>query len=484
MNTPVRKRWGVLLFVSMLPLPIAAPRSQNSSAQTSPSVSGTIYDVEDHPLNGVAVTLENVEPAKKLQSVTDVQGHFQFAAVPTGNYTLRAERDGYRQGSEGPFLIHAQESRQVNLHLARIEPGGSAKDDASSLPFSDEPQFTVAGVTDTTALGVHSSSRNMPNSNALTKDTVALAGDGITTGGSAAPPAKDKSASEEASLRGKLAANENADLHFQLAELEEHEGRPVEAEKDYQRAAELAPTELHFFSWGAELLLHRAFEPAVEVFRTGRARYPESVRLLLGLGASYYAEGAREEAAQSFVQAIDLDATDARPYLFLGRLLATENASPVAWTSKMKQFATLQPQNAMAHYLYGLALAKEAGGENNGPSAEQQFRKAIERDPHFGNAYLQLGILLSERKDFAGAIDSLQKAIAYTPVPDEAHYRLAEVYRRMGDAEKARQQTALYKQISEQKAHEEERERHDIQQFVYTLKDSTTPAKDATPSPQ
>jgi tetratricopeptide (TPR) repeat protein len=486
MNTLIRKRWAMLLFLSLLPLSVAARCAQSSSAQTLPSVSGTIYDPENHPLSAVKVTLENGDPAKTLQSATDAQGHFQFAALPPGSYRLRTKRDGYHQASQGPFVIHAQEAKQVVLHLARIEPSTPSKDDPSAIPFSDEPQFTVAGVTDTSALGVHSSSRNMPNSSALTKDTVALAGEGTTTGGSATPPAKDRAASEEASLRAKLATNENADLRFQLAELEEREGRPVEAEKDYQRAAELAPSELHFFSWGAELLLHRAFEPATEVFRAGRARYPQSVRLLLGLGASYYGEGAREEAAQSFLQAIDLDATDARPYLFLGRLLSAENASPAVWTDKMKQFPTLQPQNAMAHYLYGLALAKEVGGENNRPAAESQFRKAIELDPHFGNAYLQLGILLSERKHFAGAIDALQKAIGYTPVPDEAHYRLAEVYRRMGDTEKARQETALYKQTSEQKAHEEERQRHEIQQFVYTLKDSTSPAQgqNSTPNPQ
>jgi len=485
MNTSVRKRWGILLFLSVLPLAIAAPRPQNSDAHAPPSVSGTIFDAENNPLSNVAVTLENADLAKTLHSATDTQGHFQFAAVPPGSYTLRAKRDGYRQGSEGPFVIRAQEVKRVMLHLAKIGPGGAAKDDdASSIPFSDEPQFTVAGVTDTTALGVHSSSRNTPNSNALTKDTVALTGEGNAALGSATALNKDAAASEEASIRAKLATNESAGLHFQLAELEEREGRPVDAEKDYEIAAELAPSELHFFSWGAELLLHRAFEPAIEVFRTGRAHYPQSVRLLLGLGASYYAEGAREEAAQSFLQAIDLDTADPQPYLFLGRLLATENASPAAWTGKMKQFPALQPQNAMAHYLYGLALAKQAGGENNGTSAEQQFHTAIELDPHFGNAYLQLGILRSERKDFAGAIDALQKAIAYTPVADEAHYRLAEVYRRMGEAEKARQETALYKEISEQKARDEERERHEIQQFVYTLKDSTAPPQGATPRPR
>jgi tetratricopeptide (TPR) repeat protein len=478
MNTPVGKLWGTLLFLSVLPLLIATP------AQTPPSISGTIFDAENHPLSGVEVTLNDAESAKTLTSATDAQGHFQFAALPPGSYELRVTRDGYRQGTEGPFLIRAQGAKQVVFHLAKIEPGSAGKTDPTAIPFSDEPQFTVAGVTDTSALGVHASSRNMPNSNALTKDTVALAGEGTAAVGSSTTPNKDAAAPEEASIRAKLAANENADLRFQLAELEEREGRPVEAEKDYQRAAELAPTELHFFSWGAELLLHRAFEPAIEVFRAGRARYPQSVRLLLGLGATYYAEGAREEAARCFLQAIEMDAADARPYLFLGRLLATENASPAAWTAKMKQFPTLQPQNAMARYLYGLALAKEAGGENNGASAEMQFRKAIELDPHFGDAYLQLGIRRSERKDFAGAIDSLQKAVAYSRVPDEAHYRLAEVYRRMGNAEKARQEIALYKQLSDQKAQEEERERHEIQQFVYTLKDPTAPAQGSTPNPR
>jgi tetratricopeptide (TPR) repeat protein len=481
MKTVIRKRWGVLVFLTLLPVSIAASRPQNSEA---PSVSGTIFDAENHSLSGVEVTLEHADPAKTLHSATDGQGYFQFAAVPPGSYTLRAKRDGFRPGSEGPFVIHPDEAKQVVVHLAKVEPRASSKDDASAIAFSDEPQFTVAGVTDTTALGVHSSSRNMPNSNALTKDTVALAGEGNAVG-SASPPNKDPNAAEEASIRAKLAGSENPDVRFQLAELEEREGRPVEAEKDYQRAAELAPSEVHFFNWGAELLLHRAFAPAIEVFRGGCTRYPQSVRMLLGLGASYYAEGAREEAAQSFLQAIDLDAMDPQPYVFLGRLLATENASPTTWTSRMKQFAALQPQSAMAHYLYGLALAKQAGGENNRASAESQFRKAIELDPHFGNAYLQIGILRSERKDFAGAVDGLQKAIAYTPVPDEAHYRLAEVYRRMGDAERARQETALYKQISEQKAQEEERERHEIQQFVYTLKDSTTPAQgqESRPSP-
>jgi Tfp pilus assembly protein PilF len=116
------------------------------------------------------------------------------------------------------------------------------------------------------------------------------------------------------------------------------------------------------------------------------------------------------------------------------------------------------------------------GDELNTPTAQAQLELAIQLDPHLGDAYLQLGILQATRKQFASAVASFEKAIEYTPYPDEAHYHLAEVYRRTGETGKARQETALYKQISEQKSREVERERHEIQQFVYTLS-GTPPAQ-------
>jgi Flp pilus assembly protein TadD len=95
---------------------------------------------------------------------------------------------------------------------------------------------------------------------------------------------------------------------------------------------------------------------------------------------------------------------------------------------------------------------------------------------------LYLGILRTERGDFPGAIAALQKAMETTPVPEEAHYRLAQVYRRMGNTEKANQEIVQYKKLSEQKNAQTERERHEIPQFVYTLR-SQNPSP-AEPNPQ
>lgn len=290
--------------------------------------------------------------------------------------------------------------------------------------------------------------------------------------------------SSEASIRATIAREDNADLHAQVAEIEESEGHPLEAVQQCQRAAEMQPTERHLFAWGAELLLHRAFEPSIEVFAKGRRLYPNSGRMLLGLGAARFAEGAKEQAEQIFLEACDLNPSDPTPYLFLGRLQSTENIEPPGWTDRMKRFVSLHPESAIAHYNYASALTKQMWNAENFDAAESELKTAIELDPHFSNAYLQLGILRSDREDLPGAVAGLQKAVETTPLPDEAHYRLAQVYQRTGEVDKASKEMELFKKISGQKNEEAERERHEIQQFVYTMRGQSPPSQPPASPPQ
>jgi tetratricopeptide (TPR) repeat protein len=455
----------LLLLTLLLPFsPVGV--AQNADAQKLPTVTGSIYDSEKHALPGVELDFQGARDATPVHTLSDSQGDFRVA-LPAGIYTLRTKRDGYRQVTEGPFEVLPGEAKRIVLHLAKAASSAADKE-AAAMPFSDEPQFTVAGVTDSSALGVHASSRNMPNSNAIAKETSAL-------------DRETSNLPDESAIRAQLAAGENAELHFTLAEIEEAKGHSLESAKEYERAAQLQPTEAHLFGWGAELLLHLAYEPALDVFSKAHQRYPESVRMLLGLGATKYALGSREEAARYFSQASDLEPSNPQPYLFLGRLLSTETTVPGGWLERMHRFAILHHETARAHYFYGLALAK-GGAPDAEAESESEFRQAIELDPHLGEAYLDLGILYSKRSDFPSAIDALRNAIRFTALPDEAHYRLAEVYRRTGEAEKARQETALYKQVSEQKSQQAERERHEIQQFIYTLRDSKS-APPATSDP-
>jgi tetratricopeptide (TPR) repeat protein len=300
---------------------------------------------------------------------------------------------------------------------------------------------------------------------ALAKDTAALHHE------EPAPPSNASGAAES-----------SADAHVRLGDAAEREGRPLVAVQEYQRAAELQPSEPHLFVWGAELLLHRAFEPAIEVFTRGHRLYPDSTRMLLGLSVATYDQGATEQGVQLLLKACDLNPSDPSPYLFLGKLQQAEKIEPPGWTERFKLFATLHPENALAHYFYAIALSKQ-GATEDFALVESELKRAIEVDPKLGNAYLQLGILYFARRDAPAAIRAFQKAIELLPLPDEAHFRLSQLYRQSGETEKARQEKALYDQTSQQKTKEAEQQRHEIQQFVYTLRgqNSSQPSPVAKP---
>jgi tetratricopeptide (TPR) repeat protein len=164
-----------------------------------------------------------------------------------------------------------------------------------------------------------------------------------------------------------------------------------------------------------------------------------------------------------------------------------EKTEPTGWTERLRRFVQLHSENAQAHYYYAVALTKSGDAADRSDAIESSLLKAVELDPHLGDAYLQLGILYAQRKDVVKAEAAYEKAIANTPLPDEAHFRLAEAYRLTGDRAKAHDEIAQYEKISKQKTQASEQERHEIQQFVYTLRgpaNSPAPPQPPVAKPQ
>ena len=413
-----------------------------------------------------SVVLERDDHKYKFDSRSDELGRFGFEKVPPGKYEIRASKPGYRFKKETLSVIQQKEPMVLVIHLLKEDADSLAKKAAPTVEFSDEPKFTVAGVTDPTNLGGHGSDVSLRTREALAKEAAALHHEG----------------SDAARAKTDLTEG-SANLHTQLADEAESAGRPLEALKEYQLAAKIEPNEAYLFAWGAELLLHRAFEPAIEVFSTGHKKYPDSARMLLGLGAATYDQGATERGEKFLLEACDLHPGEATPYLFLGRVQEAEKIEPQGWADKFGQFVRLHPENAQVHYFFAVALGKQGDGQTDSETVERELKKAIELDPKFGSAYLQLGISYAARKDTSAAIAAFEKAIETSPLPDEAHYRLAEIYRQIGDAERARKEMALYNLTSQEKSKQAEAQRHEIQQFVYTLreKNAGAPPKDLKP---
>jgi tetratricopeptide (TPR) repeat protein len=474
-----------------------------------------------------------------LTTQTDAQGRYHFAALSEGSYILHAAMAGYVDATLPPIFLGPKETKTVDFSMTPVKTPPSASATAAKAEFFDPPSFTVAGVTDTTSLGGHGSDTVVRTREAVAKEAASL-GDGSRD---AQPPPqasteklrerveREPGSFEANSRLGRvllesghardaipylahaaqlnssnfetayelamayadagdldraraqalalLAVRETAEVHHLLGDVQEKMGDSLDAVHEYQRAAELAPTEKYLFDWGAELLLHHAPEPALEVFTKGNHLFPESVRMLVGLGASWFARGSEEEAVRRICQAADLNPNDPVPYLFLGRMQEAERLPSGEVADRLRRFVTLQPQNAEANYYYAVNLWKlrKSPQDSSGAQVESLLNRAVEIDPEFGAAYLQLGILHSERKHFPKAIANYQHAIRADPGMVEAHFRLAQVYRQTGDEDQAKAELQLYDQIVRQSAERDQRERHEIRQFVYTLRDQPAPQK-------
>jgi tetratricopeptide (TPR) repeat protein len=220
-------------------------------------------------------------------------------------------------------------------------------------------------------------------------------------------------------------------------------------------------------------LLHRAAEPAIEVFGKGTRLFPRSARMLVALGVSWYSNGSYDQAAERLCEASDLDPADPQPYLFLGKIQSVETNQSECPAERLKRFAKLQPENPLANYYYGVNLWKRRKGPDDAESvaqAESYLTGAVQLDPKLGIGYLQLGVMYSERKEFARAISSYQSAIQASPQLEEAHYRLAQAYKRTGEKDKAEEELRVYNQLSKSKDEEVERVRRESRQFVFTLR--------------
>jgi tetratricopeptide (TPR) repeat protein len=469
---------------------LSSARAQSPEAALPPAASGTVLgyvrDSAGRPLANASVFLQLARDTQATR--TDSEGAYRFVALRAGAYTLRANMEGYGEANTSPVTLVQNETKHIDLSLAATNGSGAPATQKSQAPeFFDEPQFTVAGVTQATSSGGHGSDTVARTTEALAKATVSLGKERDTE-----PSVKPPGASES-SLRDALERNpQDAALHHHLADVEEKLSHPLEAVREYQRAAELDPNEPDLFDWGTELLTHRALEPATEVLTKGNRLFPKSVRMLVALGVVWYARGSYDEATQYLGNAADLAPDDAAPYLFLGRMLSVETTLPPGALERLERFAQLQPNNALANYYFALSLTKQAAlaadvDAERSRRVESHLEKAVHLDPKLGAAYLQLGTLYSQRADYSRAISAYQKAIEVGAENDEtieaAHYRLAQAYLRTGDKKKAQQELELHTQLMKQTKEQTIRERREIQEFVISLRKSGEDVRPSTVSP-
>lgn len=536
-------------LISVL-LPPALAQQTHPQHQDQVTIEGKVLNSAGKPIGEASVSLEQEGTRKHRETIADPAGVFAFADLPPGSYLLSAEKSGHKTHGSVVLALSQGDRKQIDLIIeapANIRPDSSANSLSATQPmeFSDKPDFTIAGVTDWTAVGGHGSDSALRTSEDLARETLTLKPDGSNHLGPKSPASTGKESESESKLHAALArtpgsfeANhllgefyfreakyrdsiplleaayqidpsaydnafdlalackqvgnfsrareyvkkiqahkDSADLHRLAGELDEKLGDPLAAVQEHEQAVSMDPSEQNYFEWGSELLLHRAVWQAAEVFRNGARLYPKSSRMLTALGASLFAAALYNEAALRLCDASDLNPTDPQPHIFMGKI-ETEAPAPLPCVEqKLSRFLQMQPESALANYLYAMAVWKRQQ-QRPDPVALQQVEtlltKTIQINPHCADAYLQLGILYSSQHNYQKAIGFYTKAIEADPQSGEAHYRLGVAYDRTGEPAKAKTEFALHDEIEKQKAAAVERQRREIKQFLVVLQGQST----------
>jgi tetratricopeptide (TPR) repeat protein len=287
----------------------------------------------------------------------------------------------------------------------------------------------------------------------------------------------DKRAEARQVVDALVKVKDTGELRNLLGHIDERDGKFIEAANDYEAAAHLDPSEDNLFDWGSEMLLHRTYEPAIAIFQQGAERFPKSPRMFIGLGLAYYSRGKYDDAIKALVTAADLNPSDASCYVFLSKAYNSSPLNADEVIQRFHRYAELRPGNALAQYYYAVSLWKGKRVEDPGTdlgTVEALLKKAIALDDSLADAHVQLGNLYADQHKYAESIPQYERALALDPNLSDAHYRLATDYVHVSRKDDAQKEFAVYQKLRAEHLAEVEKERAEVQQFVYSEQASGT----------
>ena len=277
-------------------------------------------------------------------------------------------------------------------------------------------------------------------------------------------------------LQKLITLQDSAELHSLLGEVEEKSRNYVASAAQYEQAARMEPSEQNILNWGAELLLHQTFVPAIEVFKAGTQRFPQSAQLHNGLGIAFYGAGQIDDAVHAFFQSSDLAPSNPLPLTFLGKACEAASADLAAQIrSRLQSLMSHDSQSAELSDDLAACLWKKGPIDSRPELAgqiESLLRHALALDPNYSDAYFRLGNLYAEQHRYEDAIAQYDRALQLGASSANIHYRLGQALARSGNSTRAQEELATFERLRKSESDATNQEQSQIQQFVYTIRKS------------
>jgi tetratricopeptide (TPR) repeat protein len=275
--------------------------------------------------------------------------------------------------------------------------------------------------------------------------------------------------------------SDSASLESLLGDIQEGRGDSLDAVHSYQAAVALAPDqEQHRLVLGLELLRHGTFDGALAVFQQAVDLFPKSTRARMAEGLTYYFLERYQEAVKVLLEASQMDAKSELAIDYLGEIQLQQPGSPEpAVIGEICRYADSHPDKAEGlAYCGALELRVEHDRGATAPSAGTlgRLQQAARLMPANTTARCGLGQALEWGQQWREAETEMQACLRLRPDSVEAHYRMANIARHLGETERAQKEIRLHDEAQQRMVKANAERDRTLQKFLYTMTGS--PSKD------
>ncbi len=251
-------------------------------------------------------------------------------------------------------------------------------------------------------------------------------------------------ARSELALRRALSLQpDSVETMYLLAQALTDESRPLDALDLLIKAHNLAPKNADIIFLMAQVSMSQNYyEDAIPLLESGIQIAPQRADLHAALGESYFMAGKIDKAIEEFKQLLALEHS-ARSLAFLGLSYRNLGRFDEA-KSYFEQGLKLDPRNTLC--IYNLGYIAERQGDS--ATADAQFQKALNINPDFPDAILELANLRIVQHRLPEAETLLRKYVQVSHDPATGYYKLAMVERTLHEMDAAERDLKVFKTLS------------------------------------
>ncbi len=118
-------------------------------AQLTASLSGSVEDPSEAPVQGAIVKFRNIETGAQRQTLTDASGHFSLLSLPLGPMEVSVEKAGFKPIHRTGITLQLNQKVQLNLELT-VGPIIDTINIQDEAPIVNTTTETVSGLVNET----------------------------------------------------------------------------------------------------------------------------------------------------------------------------------------------------------------------------------------------------------------------------------------------------------------------------------------------